>query len=112
MFLDRFVTNDELWATGATFTVVAWAFAYTFMAIQVIWPGSFIATIDPGGPRTWFEMLFLSFTTLTSVGLSDILPVLPQARSWVMIEQVAGLMYVALVVSRVVGLTIARQRAR
>jgi hypothetical protein len=28
-----------------------------------------------------------------------------------MIEQVAGLMYVALVVSRVVGLTIARQRA-
>jgi len=111
MFLDRFVTNDELWATGATFTVVAWAFAYTFMAVQIIWPGSFTATIDPSGPRTWFEMLFLSFTTLTSVGLSDILPILPQARSWVMIEQVAGLMYVALVVSRVVGLTIARQRA-
>jgi hypothetical protein len=110
MFVDRFVTNDELWATGATFTVVAWAFAYTFMAIQVIWPGSFIAAIDPAGPRTWFELLFLSFTTLTSVGLSDILPILPQARSWVMIEQVAGLMYVALVVSRVVGLTIARQR--
>jgi hypothetical protein len=111
MFVDRFVTTDELWATGATFTVVAWGFAHTFMAVQVIWPGSFTGTIDPGAPRTWFEMLFLSFTTLTSVGLSDILPVLPQARSWVMIEQVAGLMYVALVVSRVVGLTIARQRA-
>src|SRR6187200_1294057 len=108
---DRVVTTDELWATGATFTVVAWAFAHTFMAVQVIWPGSFTATIDPGGLRTWFEMLFLSFTTLTSVGLSDIVPILPPARSWVMIEQVAGLMYVALVVSRVVGLTIARQRA-
>ena len=56
-------------------------------------------------------MLFLSFTNLTSVGLSDITPVLPHARSWVMIEQVAGLMYVALVISRIVGLTIARQRA-
>jgi len=56
-------------------------------------------------------MLFLSFTNLTSVGLSDILPVLPQARSWIMIEQVAGLLYIAIVVSRVVGLTIARQRA-
>jgi hypothetical protein len=111
MFLDRFVTRDELWATGATFTVVAWAFAYTFMAVQVIWPGSFNAAIDPHLPRTWFELLFLSFTTLTSVGLSDITPVLPHARSWVMIEQVAGLMYVALVVSRIVGLTIARQRA-
>jgi hypothetical protein len=110
MFLDRFITTDELWATGATFTVVAWAFAYTFMAIQVLWPGSFIAAIDPEAPRTWFELLFLSFTNLTSVGLSDITPVLAQARSWVMIEQVAGLMYVALVISRIVGLTIARQR--
>lgn len=109
MFLDRFVTRDELWATGATFTVLAWAFAYTFTAIQVIWPGSFIS-VDGVGTRTWLELLFLSFTTLTSVGLSDIVPVLPQARSWVMIEQVAGLLYVALVVSRIVGLTIARQR--
>jgi hypothetical protein len=111
MFVDRFVTTDELWATGATFTVVAWAFAYTFMAVQVIWPGSFTAAITPDVPRTWFEMLFLSFTNLTSVGLSDITPVLAQARSWVMIEQVAGLMYVALVISRIVGLTITRQRA-
>ncbi len=81
MFLDRFVTTDELWATGATFTVVAWAFAYTFMAVQVIWPGSFTAALAPDAPRTWFELLFLSFTNLTSVGLSDITPVLHQARS-------------------------------
>ena len=49
MFVDRFVTTDELWATGATFTVVAWAFAYTFMAVQVIWPGSFSADDHSGG---------------------------------------------------------------
>jgi hypothetical protein len=109
MFLDRFVTRDELWATGATFTVVAWAFAYTFVAVQVVWPGSFGTGAD-GLQRSWFELLFLSFTTLTSVGLSDIVPLLPTARSVVMIEEVAGLMYVALVVSRVVGLTISRQR--
>jgi len=112
MFLDRFVTGDELWATAATFTVVAWAFAYVFMAVQVVWPGSFTAAVDPGAPRTWFELLFLSFTNLTSVGLSDITPVLPQARSVVMIEQVAGLLYVALVISRIVGLTLARDRDR
>jgi len=110
LFRDSVVTPDELWATGATFTVVAWAFAYAFMAVQAIWPGSFTAGFGAPETRSWFELLFLSFTNLTSVGLSDIVPVLPQARSWVMIEQVAGLLYVALVVSRVVGLTIARQR--
>ncbi|HEY7701129.1 MAG TPA: ion channel [Candidatus Limnocylindrales bacterium] len=112
MFLDRFVTVDELWATGATFTVVAWAFAYAFMAIQVVWPGSFVTDASPALQRTWFELLFLSFTNLTSVGLSDVTPVLPQARAIVMIEQVAGLLYVALVISRIVGLTITRQRER
>jgi Ion channel len=110
MFNDRFITSDELWATGATFTVVAWAFAYTFVSVQVAWPGSFTAAVDPEGPRTWFELLFLSFTNLTSVGLSDITPILAQARSVVMIEQVAGLMYVAFVISRVVALTVTRQR--
>ena len=43
-------------------------------------PGSFIAA-TPGDQRTWMELLFLSFTTLSGVGLSDILPVLPMARA-------------------------------
>jgi hypothetical protein len=110
MFLDRHITPDELFATGATFTVVAWAFAYLYVAVQILWPGSFVAAVAPEAPRTWVELLFLSFTTLTSTGLSDVVPVSGQARSIVMIEQVAGLMYVALVISRIVGLTIARER--
>jgi hypothetical protein len=107
------ITVDTLLATAATFTVVAWAFAYTYELVQVIWPGSFSVPVGgvAGEPLTWFELLYLSFTNLTSVGLSDITPVLPNARSVVMIEQVAGLMYVALVISRVVGVTVARQRA-
>jgi len=110
MFHDWIVTPDELFATGATFTVLAWAFAYVYQAVQVIWPGSFVASSAPP-PYGWFELLFLSFSNLTSVGLSDILPVLPNARSIVMIEQVVGLMYVALVISRVVALQATRIRA-
>lgn len=110
MFHDSIVTRDELWAIGATFTVVAWAFAYTFMAVQLIWPGSFIDSTGSTGPFSWFTMLYLSFANLTSVGLSDIYPVMPQAGSWVMIEQIAGVLYLALVVSRVVGLTLTRHR--
>ena len=104
LFHDDRVTRDELFATGAAFTVVAWGFAYVFSAVQVVWPGSFIGA-DGAGDRTWFELLFLSFTTLTSVGLSDVVPVLPHARSLVVLEMVAGVFYVALVVARLVGLT-------
>lgn len=74
---------------GATFTLVAWAFAYTYLVCQAIDPGSFTAAVHPHAPRTWVELLFLSFTTLTSTGLSDIAPV-------------------AVLVSRLVALTVRR----
>ena len=38
--LVEIVTTDELYATGATFTVVAWGFAYTYTVCQAIEPGS------------------------------------------------------------------------
>ncbi len=108
MLSDRKVTTDELFAVGAAFTLVAWGFAYLFTLLQVLQPGCFIAAVNSDLPRTWTELLFLSFTTLSSTGLSDIIPITAQARSVVMLEQLAGLGYVALVVSRLVALTTLR----
>ncbi|WP_460819509.1 ion channel [Nocardioides korecus] len=104
LFHDQHVTTDELYAIGAAFTVVAWAFCYVFVAITIVWPGS----IDPltSGSGRFFELLFFSFTNLTSVGLSDILPVGDHARSVVILEQVAGVLYVAMVISRLVAMTV------
>ena len=109
LFHDEHVSTDELYATGAAFTVVAWGFAYVFSAVEIIWPGSFATPGGSSDPNDWFQLLYLSFTTLTSVGLSDVAPVLAHARSVVMLEQLAGVMYVALVVARLVGLTITRR---
>ena len=109
MLADHDVSTDELFATGATFTLVAWGFAYVYVLVQALDPGSFIAAVDPAADRTWLELLFLSFTTLSSTGLSDIVPVAPYARSVVMLEQLAGVAYIAMVVSRLVGLTIIRR---
>ena len=105
MLQDHKVTRDELFAAGATFTLLAWAFAFAYSVCQHVYPGSFVATSE-GDFRSWVELLYLSFSLLSGVGLSDVVPVHPQARALVMLEQFAGVMYVALVVSRLVGLTI------
>jgi hypothetical protein len=110
MLADHVITRDELFAVGATFTLVAWGFAYLFVVDQAIQGGSFTAAVDPGGERTWMELLFLSFTTLSSTGLSDVVPIQPFARGLVMLEQLAGVAYVAMVVSRLVGLLVMSRR--
>ncbi len=110
MLEDQRVTRDELFAIGATFTLVAWAFAYAYVVCQAIAPGSFTAAIDASADRDWMELLFLSFTTLSSTGLSDIVPVRPFARGLVMFEMIAGVAYLTVVVSRLVALTVMRPR--
>ena len=65
---------------------------------------------NPVQQRTFLELLFLSFTNLTAAGLGDILPVTPLARVIVMLEQFAGIGYVAVVVSRLIGMTLVQQK--
>jgi hypothetical protein len=109
MLEDQHASRDELFAAAATFTVLAWAFAHLFNACQVLVPGSFGASQHPGQPRSWTELLFLSFSTLSGVGLGDIIPLKPLARGLVMLGEFAGVMYIALVVSRLVGLLTQRR---
>ena len=98
---------DELFAAGATFTLLAWGFAYAYFVCQAWYPGSFTG-FEPERPRTWMELLFFSFTNLSATGLGDVLPVSAPARVLTMLEQLAGVGYIATVVSRLIGLTIVR----
>ena len=74
MLEDEVASVDELFAAAATFTLLAWAFAYLYVVCQALLPGSFSALAGSGNPRTWMELLFLSFTTLSGVGLGDSAP--------------------------------------
>ena len=109
MLQDQHASRDELFAAAATFTVLAWAFAHLFAACQAMAPHSFGAQFHPEQPRTWTELLFLSFSTLSGVGLGDIVPLRPMARGLVMLGEFTGVMYLALVVSRLVGLLTLRR---
>ena len=112
MLNDTSVTTDELFAAGATFTLLAWGFAYSYLVCQTLVPDSFINGAHPGQPLTFIELLFLSFTNLSATGLGDILPISAPARVIAMLEQFAGVGYITIVVSRLIGLTTNFQKKR
>lgn len=111
MLQDTVASLDEFYAVGATFTLLAWAFAHLYIVGQALVPGSFAGAVDPEKARTWMDLLFLSFTTLSGVGLGDIVPLSPLARALVMLEELAGIMYIALVVSRLITLAAAAKNS-
>lgn len=110
MMSDERVTIDELFAAGATFTLIAWGFAYLYLVCQAWSPGSFAGGTHPQEPLSFLELLFLSFANLSATGLSDIVPVNSGSRVLVMLEQFAGVAYIAVVVSRLIGLTIVSRK--
>jgi len=110
MMKDYRVTIDELFAAGATFTLIAWGFCYLYLACQIWIPQSFIGGTNPGQPRSFLELLFLSFTNLSATGSGDVMAMGSAARVLVMLEQFAGVAYIAVVVSRLIGMTIVRHR--
>lgn len=109
MLADRRATTDELFAAGATFTLLVWGFTYVLLLCQALQPGSFTAAVHPEAPRRWTELLFLSFALFSSTGIGDVIPVTVHARSVASLEMFTGVMYLALVVSRLIGLTLMRR---
>ena len=105
MMADRRVTTDELFAAGATFTLLAWGFTHLYLVVQALAPGSFAAAVNAHLPRTWTELNYLSFALLSSTGIGDVIPLTVHARAVASIEMFVGLIYLASVVARLIGLT-------
>ncbi len=111
MFKDDIVTLDELYAAGATFTLLVWGFALVYSVCQQIYPNSIIGGSPATQLRSWIELLFFSFSVQSGTGLSDLLPVSPQSRALASIQMFSGVMYITVVISHLVGLA-ARNKAK
>ena len=81
---------------------VLWAHAYALVAS--LRPGALSGPLSAAdGPRAFY---YFSFVTLTTVGYGDILPVHPVARSLAMLEAVTGPLYLAILIARLVSLSV------
>lgn len=112
MLSDDVMTLDELFAAAGLYVLMAFVFAYLYALVETFAPGSFYInpSNNPDGATGWWELLYFSFTCLSSVGFGEITPVSDHARSLVMIQQMLGVLYIALVISRLVALQASRRR--
>lgn len=96
------VTGNKLHGAIAVYVMMGLLWAAAYMLIQDIVPNSFSISASSG--HDWAGLLFFSFTTLTTTGYGDTVPVTGYARSAVMLEQLAGTLYVAILIARLAGL--------
>ncbi len=103
---DDNMTLDELYAAASLYVLMAFAFSFLLAGIEQLAPGSFYINPanNPDNVVGWWDLVYFSFTCLTSVGFGEITPVSDYARSVVMIEQMSGVLFLAIVISRLISL--------
>ncbi len=106
MYSDDVVTIDELFAAGATFTLLVWGFALAYSVCQQLYPQSLSALMETDARRTWMELLFMSFSIQSGTGMGDVMPISKEARVIGIFQMFSAVMFLAIVVSRLVALAV------
>lgn len=104
LFRAEAVTTDNLFGGAAAYLLLGLLWSYLYALVQGFHPGAFAI----GGAVTAAtvpELLYFSFTVLTTTGMGDIVPVLPLARSLANLEEITGVLFVAIQIARLSGMT-------
>jgi len=99
--------NSEILCAGvATYLMLGWLWAFAYILVARLVPDSFVFTAGAHSIRSMerFRGLYFSYTTLTTVGYGDIIPVSGVARMLAMAEAIAGVFYMTLMIARLVAL--------
>jgi hypothetical protein len=93
------ITHDDISGGIAVYLCLALAWAASFRLLDGLNPDAF--SVNFAGDFN--AALYFSLTTITTLGYGDISPITPFARLWATLEAAVGLLYVAILVSRLVS---------
>jgi hypothetical protein len=108
--LGRFLTiaktinRDVLYAAVAVYLLLGAFFVPIYGLLDLLVPGSFRDASYPDGIVVWQQFVYYSYTTLTSTGYGEILPISWWARSMANLEMVTGGLFITIVMARLVAL--------
>ena len=104
VFAARVVNRDVLYAATAIYLLLGAVFVPIYGLLETLWPGSLVDGAYPDASPQWQQIIYYSYATLTTMGYGDVLPVSWWARSIASAEAVIGVLFLAILMARLVGL--------
>ncbi len=95
------ITTDQIYGALSVYVLIGIVFGAAYQLVELAVPTSFHRSYAAGD----VDLLYYSFVTLMTVGYGDISPVTPTARSLTVLEALIGVVYMAVFISRLVGMT-------
>lgn len=96
------ISGETVLGAVCVYLLYGMSFAYLFSLANVITPGGFFQ--QPSSTRPTSDFLFFSYTTLTTVGYGNLVPVGALGQALAMVEALLGQIYLVVIVARAVSL--------
>jgi hypothetical protein len=98
----RIITSDQIYAGICMYVMLGFAFGGIFHLINILSPNSFAAAAPAAGQTP--DLMYFSFVTLATLGYGDITPRSNFARGLSVLEALAGMVYIAVFMARLVSM--------
>ena len=103
IFKTKIIDSHIIGSAVSIYVLIGIFWYLLFMFLLMVDPDSFdIRNFNP--EMVSIDMIYFSFTTLTSLGYGDITPVSYTAKMWSITEAMMGVMFLAVMISRLVSL--------
>jgi hypothetical protein len=104
------VTSEVVTGALCVYLLFGFVFGAAYVVLETIHPGSFAMSTRPHDAQGLHRaLLYFSYVTQTTMGYGDITPATPPARSLATVQAIAGQLYLAVLVARLVALQIVHQ---
>ena len=99
------VDSEHVYAALSAYLLAGNFFGVFYWVLERAWPGSFsMATQSVDSGFSLPSAIYFSFVTLATLGYGDVIPRSDTARGLAILEAVAGQLYLAVMVARLVSL--------
>ena len=99
----NYITRDQIYAGISVYLMLGFAFGCIYYLVGMLDPNCFAvnsAKLDSRDP----DLMYFSFVTLATLGYGDITPVAKVSRALAELEALAGMLYMAVFMARLVSL--------
>jgi hypothetical protein len=100
----RVITRDQIYAGICMYLMLGFAFGAIYYLINILEPTSFVMSKELLAVRDTPDLMYFSFVTLATLGYGDITPRTDIARLVAVMEALAGMLYIAVFMARLVSL--------
>jgi hypothetical protein len=103
VFSPKVMTDDKLFGSAAGYLMLGVMFAVLYALAQRYDAAAFGVAAGEA-PRAFYDLLYMSFGILSSNGPGDLVVASRKVRAFVILEQVTGVLFVAILIARLAGI--------